>query len=52
MDLGTERSSDVICSPNFGCVGPGGPFNEDVAQGIQLVKFGVNYRFGAPTANY
>ena len=48
MDLGTERSINVICNPNFGCIGPGGSFNEDVAQRIQLVKFGVNYRFGAP----
>jgi outer membrane immunogenic protein len=48
MDLGTERSSNVLCNPNFGCVGPGGSFNEDVAQRMHVVKAGINYRFGAP----
>ena len=46
MDFGTVRSSNVVCSPNlFGCVGPGGTFNEDVKQTVQIVKGGINYRF-------
>jgi outer membrane immunogenic protein len=49
MDLGTGRSTNVLCIPNnFGCVGPGGSFNEDVTQRVHVVKGGLNYRFGGP----
>lgn len=48
MDLGTVRATNVICSPNFGCGGPGGSFNEDVSQQLHVVKVGINYRFGGP----
>jgi outer membrane immunogenic protein len=53
MDLGTERTNNIVCGPNFGCTGPGGTFNQDVRQRIQVVKGGINYRFGGPvTARY
>lgn len=48
MDFGSARSDNVVCSPNFGCTGPGGSFNESVVQRIQLLKAGINYRFGGP----
>ena len=38
MDLGTERSTNVVCSPNFGCVGPGGSFAFALACKLEALR--------------
>jgi outer membrane immunogenic protein len=40
MDFGTKRYSAIPCT------GACGPFSEDIAQRLHVVKLGLNYRFG------
>ncbi len=48
LDFGTVRSTNVLCVPNaFGCVGPGGSFNKDIYQHVEVLKGGINFRFGS-----
>lgn len=46
MDLGTKRSTNIICSSTIFC--GLGSFNEDVTQHLHVVKAGINYRFAEP----
>jgi outer membrane immunogenic protein len=41
VGLGTQNVGKFIATPS------GAPFTEDIRQNMQLVKFGVNYRFGS-----
>jgi outer membrane immunogenic protein len=41
MDFGTRRYDAIAC---VGCLGP--TFDEEIAQRLHVVKFGLNYRFG------
>jgi outer membrane immunogenic protein len=47
MDFGKATYRGVVCAPDE-CTG--GVFDETIAQHIHVVKVGLNYRFGGPSA--
>ena len=47
LDFGTKRETLPCAASAVGC---GGPFDYDIKQRIQLVKAGINYRFGGPVS--